>query len=80
MPSTAAGVDRVAAGAHQAVDKIAAVAGEAANALGERGAQVKDAQERLLGQCRGYVSANPLVSLGIALGAGYLLSRLLNAR
>ena len=69
-------VDRIASGAHQAVDKIAGVTGQAAETLGVRGEQLKNAQA----QARIYVRDNPLAALGIALAAGYLLSRLLSSR
>jgi ElaB/YqjD/DUF883 family membrane-anchored ribosome-binding protein len=71
-------VDRVASGAHQAVDKIAGAAGQAAETLGVTGEQLKDAQIRAMEQCRGYVRDNPIASLGIAIAAGFLLSRLLS--
>lgn len=71
-------VDRVASGAHQAVDRVADVAGHAADTLGVKGEQLKDAQMRAMEQCRGYVRDNPLASLGIAIAAGFLLSRLLS--
>ena len=70
-------VDRVASGAHQAVDKIAGVAGRAAETLGVKGGQLQDAQVRAMEQCRGYVRDNPIASIGIAVAAGFLLSRLL---
>ena len=70
-------VDRVASGAHQAVDTIADVAGRAAETLGAKGGQLQDAQVRAMEQCRGYVRDNPIASIGIALVAGFLLSRLL---
>ena len=73
-------VDRMASGAHQVVDKIASAAGQAAETLGVKGEQLKDIQVRALEQCRGYVRANPALSLGIAIAAGYLLSRLLSSR
>ena len=73
-------VDRIASGAHQAVDKIAGVAGQAAETLGVRGEQLKNAQAQAMAQARIYVRDNPLAALGIALAAGYLLSRLLSSR
>jgi ElaB/YqjD/DUF883 family membrane-anchored ribosome-binding protein len=69
-------VDRVAAGAHRAADKIADAAGEAAETLGAKGEQFKNAQMRALQQCRGYVRDNPVTSLGVAMAAGFVLSRL----
>lgn len=73
-------VDRMASGAHQAVDKVAAVANQAADTLGTKSDEIKEAQTRLMTQCSGYVRANPLTSLGIAVAAGFLLSRLLASR
>jgi ElaB/YqjD/DUF883 family membrane-anchored ribosome-binding protein len=70
-------IDTVAGSAHEAVDKIAAATNQAAEALGEKGQQLKNAEERLMEDCRGYVRENPVTSLAIALGAGFLLSRLL---
>ena len=67
-------------GAHQAVDKIAGVAGQAVDTLGENAEQLKNAQAKAVEQCRGYVRDNPLMSLGIAIGAGYILSKLLSSR
>jgi ElaB/YqjD/DUF883 family membrane-anchored ribosome-binding protein len=73
-------VDRIASGGHQAVDKIASAAGQVAETLDVKGEQLKDVQLRAIEQCRGYVRDNPVTSLGIALAAGYLLSRLLSSR
>jgi ElaB/YqjD/DUF883 family membrane-anchored ribosome-binding protein len=73
-------VERLAAGAHQTVDKLASAAGTAAQVMGEKSEKIKLAQERLLEDCRGYVRENPIASVGIALAAGYLLSRLISSR
>jgi len=73
-------VDRIASGAHQAVDKIASAAGQAAETLGVKGEQLKNAQAQAMEQARIYVRENPLAALGIAVAAGYLLSRLLRFR
>jgi ElaB/YqjD/DUF883 family membrane-anchored ribosome-binding protein len=73
-------VERLASGAHQAVDKIADVAGQAAETLGVKGEQLKNAQVQAMEQCRGYVRDHPVLSLGIAVAAGFLLSRLLSSR
>ena len=73
-------VDRVAAGAHRVVDKVAGAAGQAAQTLGVKGEQLKDFQNRALDQTREYVRENPVMALGIALAAGYLLSMLLRSR
>ena len=71
-------VDRVASGAHRAIDKIAGTAGQAAETLGVRGEQLKNAQVRAMEHCRGYVRDHPVTSLGIAIGVGFLLSRLVS--
>jgi ElaB/YqjD/DUF883 family membrane-anchored ribosome-binding protein len=73
-------VDRIASGAHQAVDKIASAAGQAADALGVKGEQLKNVQVRAMEQCRGYVRDNPVTAMGIAIAAGFVLSRLLSSR
>lgn len=73
-------VDRIASGAHQAVDKMADVASQAAETLGVKGEQLKDVQARAMEQCRAYIRDNPVTALGIAIAAGYLLSRLLSSR
>ena len=73
-------VDRVASGAHQAVDKFAIAASDAVESLTVKANQLKDSQALLTEQCRGYVRGNPLASLGIALAAGFLLSRLIANR
>jgi ElaB/YqjD/DUF883 family membrane-anchored ribosome-binding protein len=41
---------------------------------------LKKFQVQALEKCQGYVRANPVMSLGIALAAGYLLSKLLSSR
>ena len=73
-------IGRIASGAHQAVDKIADVATHAADTLGVKGGQMKDVQARLLDDCSAYVREHPLASLGIAVAAGFLLSRLTSSR
>ena len=70
-------VDRLASGAHQAVDKLASAAGQAAETLGVKGEQLKNAQAQALEQARLYVREHPVASLGIAVAAGFVLSRVL---
>lgn len=73
-------VERVKAGAHEAVEREADMTLRAADTLSERSGQVRDAQERLQEQIREYVRENPVTSLGIALGSGFILSRLMGHR
>ena len=70
-------IERVAAYAHQAVDKAADVASPAADWLGDKGKDLKATQQKLMDDTCAYVKANPLKSVGIALVAGFLLSRVL---
>jgi ElaB/YqjD/DUF883 family membrane-anchored ribosome-binding protein len=78
LTSTHPRVERVASSAHQAVDKLAGSANRAAQTLGVKTVQVKDAQERMAEELRVYVRNNPMTSVGIAVAAGFLLSRLIN--
>lgn len=71
-------IDNVSHSAHEAVDKIANASNQAAEAIGEKGAQLKNAEQQLMENCRGYVRDNPITSIGIAVAGGFLLSRLLS--
>ena len=73
-------IDKAANSAHEAVDKVASATNQAAEALGEKGEQLKNAEQQLMENCRGYVRDNPITSLGIAVAAGFLLSRVLSGR
>ena len=70
--------DKISHSAHEAFDKIADVTNQATEALGEKGEQLKNAEQKLIKNCRGYISGNPITSVGIAVAAGFLLSRLLS--
>ncbi|MFZ2406296.1 MAG: DUF883 domain-containing protein [Methylobacter sp.] len=73
-------IEKASASAHEVVDKITGAASQATEALGEKGEQLKNAEQQMMNQCRGYVRDNPIMSLGIAVAAGFLLSRLLSGR
>ena len=73
-------IDKASKSAHEAVDKIASAGNQAAETLGEKGEQLKNAEQQLVENCRSYVRDNPITSLGIAAAAGFLLSRLLSGR
>ena len=72
--------DKVSHSAHEAYDKIADVTSQAAEALGEKGEQLKNAEQQLIEDCRVYVRDNPITSVGIAVAAGFLLSRMVSGR
>jgi len=73
-------IDKASHSSHEAVDKITNATNQAAEALGEKGEQLKNAEQQLMESCRGYVQDNPITSLGIAVAAGFLLSRVLSGR
>ncbi len=71
-------IDKVTAMAHQAVDKAAGAAAPTADWLMEQGESLNASQKKLVSDTCSYVSANPLKSVGIALVAGFLLSRMIH--
>ena len=73
-------IDKAADSAHEAVDQIANAGNQAAEALGAKGEQLKNAEQQLMVNCCDYVRDNPITSLGIAVAAGFLLSRVLSGR
>ena len=73
-------IDKASKSAHEAVDKIASATNQAAETLGEKREQLKNTEQQLMENCRGYVRDNPITSLSIAAAAGFLLSRLLSGR
>ena len=70
-------IDQAAAMAHQAVDKAASAVLPAADWLSEQGENLNATQKKLVADTCSYVSANPLKSVGIAVVAGFLLSRII---
>jgi ElaB/YqjD/DUF883 family membrane-anchored ribosome-binding protein len=69
-------IDRVARAAHETVDKVAQAAVPAAEWLNQSADQLKRQQEQLVDGCRSYIRGRPLVTIGVALAAGYLAGRL----
>jgi ElaB/YqjD/DUF883 family membrane-anchored ribosome-binding protein len=78
--ATAPAVDRVTSGAHQAVDKIADAANQTAATLRARSRRLWSAKTQTMEQCRSYVREHPMISVGVAVAAGFLLSRLWKSR
>ena len=74
--NAAATVDKIASGAHQAVDRIASAATSAATQFGAKGDEVLETKDRLVESAREYVRNNPMAALGIALAAGFIISRI----
>lgn len=73
-------VDRIAASAHEAVDKVSSVASHAVETLGVRREQLNDAEKQLVAGTRKYVQEHPVASVGMAIVAGYVLSRVFSSR
>jgi ElaB/YqjD/DUF883 family membrane-anchored ribosome-binding protein len=73
--SEAAGpaIDRMAAGAHRAIDSADEAATNAVEALEAAGVK----GEELLAAASAYMRENPVLSLSMAVAAGFVLSRLL---
>lgn len=69
-------IDKVASMAHSAVEKAAGAAAPAADWLTEKGQSIDATQKKLVADTCSYVSANPMKSLGMALIAGFVLSRI----
>lgn len=70
-------IDKVAAMAHQAVDKAAGAAAPTADWLSAQGESLSATHKKLVSDTCSYVSANPLKAVGIAVVAGFLLSRVI---
>ena len=62
--------------AHGAVDQVADAAAPAAQWLEDQGETLSSGAEKFLETSAKYIAAHPLQSLGLAVAAGYLLSRL----
>ena len=71
-----AGIDRVRNSAHDTVERAAAVASSAADRLSARSEEWLASKNEWMDATRGYVREHPFAAMGMALAAGYLLSRL----
>ena len=69
-------LNKATARVHGAVDDVADAAAPAAQWLEEHGETLGNGGQKLLQSTCNYVAAHPLQSLGLALAAGYLISRL----
>lgn len=59
-----------------ALDQVVDAAAPAAQWLEEHGESLTANGEQLVARTRKYITANPLQSFGLALAAGYLISRI----
>lgn len=69
-------LNKAAARVHGAVDHVVDAAAPAAHWLEEQGETLSTGGDKLLQSTCKYVAAHPLQSLGLALAAGYMISRL----
>lgn len=70
--------DKAYSTANRAFDKISDKANQAKAMLSEKFDQVKGQQGKLADDARGRVRQNPMMAMGIAVAAGFLLRRLLS--
>lgn len=70
-------IEQVAAMAHQAVDKAAAATAPAVDWIGEQGESLNATQKKLVTDTSAYIAANPLMSVGVAVLAGFFISRMI---
>jgi ElaB/YqjD/DUF883 family membrane-anchored ribosome-binding protein len=73
-------VDQIRSSAHSAVDRTANATAQAAETLSRKSEQLRNAEQEYLEQCLNYIHQKPLTSLAIAIGAGFLLDRVLYGR
>ena len=66
--------------AHETIDKATTATHEAIDKLGEKRDQLMNAEQRLMKKYSTYVRDNPVTSVGIAIGVGFLLNKLLSNR
>jgi ElaB/YqjD/DUF883 family membrane-anchored ribosome-binding protein len=73
-------LERMTSTAHQAVDKIAYAAHQAAGTLDEKSRQIRETQVELADTVGHYVREHPGTSLGIAVATGFLIRHLISLR
>lgn len=78
--ATHLGVERLATGAHHAVDKFAGAARQIADTVAANGVQLKGVPARVGETCRAQVRDYPLATIGLAVATGLALSWFMRAR
>jgi ElaB/YqjD/DUF883 family membrane-anchored ribosome-binding protein len=73
-------VDRLASAAHAGVDRMTGMLSGSSQSLSERTRQMNDAYQNLAESTREYVRQKPGASLLMAVGAGFILAKLLGGR
>jgi ElaB/YqjD/DUF883 family membrane-anchored ribosome-binding protein len=73
-------IDRLASSAHRAVDSADQAANHATDSLAKAGSKAGATGEHYYAAGAGYMRDHPALTIGVAVAAGYLLSRLLATR
>lgn len=66
--------------AHDTIDRATTATYEVMDKLNEKKEQLINTEQEMIVKCSTYVRENPVTAIGIAVGAGFLLSKLLNNR
>lgn len=73
-------IERLGESAHSAIDRATQTAAQMAQQLGEKGEEYLELKDEYIESAREYVKANPLMAIGIALAAGYLVGKITSWR
>jgi ElaB/YqjD/DUF883 family membrane-anchored ribosome-binding protein len=73
-------IDTVSDFAHGVVDKATKATNMAVDTISVKGTELKISEQRLMKEAGDYIRDNPVTSVGIAIGVGFLLSKFLNNR
>ncbi|ALQ51569.1 DUF883 family protein [Nitrosomonas ureae] len=73
-------IDNTMNATNNTIDKVSKVTKEVADTIGEKGDQIRSVEQRLVKETTSYIRDNPLRSVGIAVGVGFLLSKWFNDR
>lgn len=73
-------VDRMAASAHEGVDKVSGALTGVSTSMTEKTRQLGEAYSKFAESGRDYVRSSPATSVLVAVGAGFVLSKLLSRR
>ncbi|MGV8711912.1 MAG: DUF883 family protein [Nitrosomonas sp.] len=72
--------DELSEAAHETVDKITTTAQQTYDRMIDKKDRLRNAEQQLLETYSTYIRQNPITSVGIAAGVGFLLSKLFNNR
>jgi ElaB/YqjD/DUF883 family membrane-anchored ribosome-binding protein len=70
-------VERLATSAHAGVDKMSGLLSGATQTMGQRQQQLTDASRQLMDTSREYIRQKPGTAMALAIGAGFILAKLL---